>query len=313
MTFLLGNLRLKALAVAAAAALWATVAYTENPTQERDVHINGSQIQHTAVPVGLVLIGDLPTVTVTVVGSSDALSRFDPNASLRVSANFSGLHQGTQYVPLLVSDLDPNVHLRREPASVAVTVDQLATVTATVTLDQSGSVPAGFHEVSAVIDPKQVSVAGPKSLLSNIDAYVVIDLDGHQSFFQDSPVVAVRDPKKKPIPGLLISPATVTVKVTIQADAVTETKVAGWTLTGQPAPGYRVSNVTITPLEVSVSGLAATLDTIQQMATDPIDISNATADVVRTVAVRVPAGVQDVSPRSVQVHVFIVKIPQPSP
>ncbi len=313
MTFLLGNLRLKALAVAAAAALWATVAYTENPTQERDVHINGSQIQHTAVPVGLVLIGDLPTVTVTMVGASDALSRFDPNASLRVSANFSGLHQGTQYVPLLVTDLDPNVHLRRQPAAIAVTVDQLATVTVPVTLDQLRSVPAGFHEVSAVIDPKQVSVAGPKSRLANIDAYVGIDLDGHQSFFQDSPVVKVRDPKKKEIPGLLISPATVTVKVTIQADAVTETKVAGWTLTGQPAPGYRVSNVTITPLEVSVTGLAATLDTIQQMPTDPVDISNATADVVKTVVVRLPAGVQDVSPRSVQVHVFIVKIPQPSP
>lgn len=313
MTFLLGNLRLKLLALAAAAALWATVAYTENPTQERTFQISGSQIQHTAVPVGLVLMGDLPPVTVTVVGASDALRSFDPNASLRLSVNFSGLHQGQQYVPLVVTDIDPNTHLRRQPASIAITVDQLATVTATVTLDQLRSVPAGFHEVSAVIDPKQVSVAGPKSLLANIDAYVVIDLDGHQSFFQDSPVVGVRDQKKKPIQGLLISPATVTVKVTIQADAVTEAKVAGWTLTGQPAPGYRVSNVTITPLEVSVTGLAATLDTIQQMQTDPVDISNATADVVKTVAVRLPAGVQDVSPRSVQVHVFIVKIPQPSP
>ena len=313
MTFLLGNLRLKLLAVAAATTLWATVAYTENPTQERTFQLSGTQIQHTAVPVGLVLIGDLPPVAVTVVGASDALRNFDPNASLRLSANFSGLHQGQQYVALVVTDTDPNTHLRQQPASIAVTVDQLATVTATVTVDQRGSVPVGFHEVSAVIDPKQVSVAGPKSLLANIDAYVVIDLDSHQSFFQDSPVVGVRDQKKKPIQGLLISPATVTVKVTIQADAVTEAKVAGWTLTGQPAPGYRVSSVTITPLEVSVTGLAATLDTIQQLQTDPVDISNATADVVKTVAVRLPAGVQDVSPKSVQVHVFIVKIPQPSP
>jgi len=313
MTFLLGNLRLKLLAVAAATALWATVAYTENPTQERTFQLSGSQIQHTAVPVGLVLIGDLPPVTVTVVGPSDALRTFDPSASLRLSAIFSGLHQGTQSVPVQVVDTDPSTHLRSQPASITVTVDQLATVTATVTLDQQGSVPAGFHEVSAVIDPKQVSVAGPKSLLANIDAYVVIGLDSHQSFFQDTPIVSVRDQKKKPVPGLLISPATVTVKVTIQADAVTEAKVAGWTLTGQPAPGYRVSNVTLTPLEVSVTGLAATLDTIQQMQTDPVDISNATADVVKTVAVRLPAGVQDVSPKSVQVHVFIVRIPQASP
>ncbi len=312
MNFLLGNLRLKLLAIGAAAALWATVAYTENPTQTQKVSIPGSEIQHTAVPVGLILIGDLPTVTVTIVGSSSALSSF-VHGNLRVSANFAGLHQGLQSVSLQVTNLNPDVKVREAPSSIVVNVDQLATVMATVTLDQLRSVPAGFHEVSAVIDPKQVSVAGPKSLLANIDAYVVVDLDGHQSFFQDSPVVAVRDQKKKAVQGLLISPPTVTVKVTIQADAVTEAKVAGWTLTGQPAPGYRVSNVTITPLQVSVTGLAATLDTIQQMPTDPVDISNATADVVRTVAVRLPAGVQDVSPRSVQVHVFIVKIPQPSP
>lgn len=313
MNFLLGNLRLKLLALAAAAALWATVAYSENPTQTEQVKIVGQDIQHTAVPAGLILIGDLPTITITVVGSSDALRTFDPHLSLRVSANFVGLHQGLQHVPLQVTNLDPDVQFRQVPASIPVNVDQLATVTATVTLDQLHSVPAGFHEVSAAIDPKQVSVAGPKSLLTGIEAYVVVDLDAHQSFFQETPAVFVRDQKKKPIQGLLINPASVSVKVTIQADAVTETKVAGWTLSGQPDPGYRVSNVTISPIQVSVTGLAATLDTIQQIQSDPVDISNATADVVRTVALRLPAGVQSVSPPTVQVHVFIVKIPQASP
>lgn len=313
MNFLLGNIRLKLLAIAAAAALWATVAYTENPTQTQKVSVPGSEIQHTAVPAGLILLGDLPTVTITIVGSSTALASFDRHAFLRVSANFAGLHQGPQNVPLQITNLDPDVTVRDAPKTIPVNVDQLATVTATVTLDQLHSVPAGFHEVSAVIDPKQVSVAGPKSLLTAIDAYVVVDLDGRQSFFQETPVVRVRDQKKKDITGLSISPAAVSVKVTIQADAVTETKTAAWNLTGQPAPGYRVANVTISPIGVSVTGLAATLDTIQQIQSDPVDISNANADVVRTVSLRLPAGVQDVTPRVVQVHVFIVKTPTPSP
>src|SRR3989442_2956361 len=203
MAFVLGNLRLKLLAVAAASALWATVAYTENPTAERTFQISGSQIQHTAVPVGLVLIGDLPPVTVTVVGASDALRNFDPNASLRLSANFSGLHQGQQYVALLVTDTDPNTHLRRQPASIAITVDQLATVTATVTLDQQGSVPAGFHLVSAVIDPKQGSVAGPQSPPANIDGFVGIPPGSHPAFFPGSPVVGGGGPKKKANQGPL--------------------------------------------------------------------------------------------------------------
>jgi hypothetical protein len=43
-----------------------------------------------------------------------------------------------------------------------------------------------------------------------------------------------------------------------------------------------------------------------------VDITNATTDVVRTVRLRPPAGV-DVSPTTVQVHVFIGKIPGTSP
>lgn len=293
--------------------MWATVAYTENPTQTLVVRVPGSEIQHTAVPAGLILLSDLSTVSITIVGSASALSAFDRRTYLRVSANFSGLQQGLNTVPLQVVNSDPDVTVRSQPSKIPVNVDQLATVTATVTLDQLDTVPAGFHEVSAVVDPKQVSVAGPKSLLTGVDAYVVVHLDSHQSFFQETPVVAVRDQKKKPITGLSISPATVSVKVTIQADAVTETKVAGWSLTGQPAAGYRVTNVTVTPIQVSVTGLAATLDTIQQIQSDPVDISNATADVIHTVTLRLPAGVQDVSPRSVQVHVFIGKIPAPTP
>lgn len=308
MNFLLGNLRLKLLAIAAATALWTAVAYSENPTQEHTFTVPGAEIQHTAVPAGLVLLKDLPGVQVTVVGSADAVASFDAHASLRAFANFSGLHQGKQSVPLEISNLDPAVQLRTPPTSIEVTADQLATVTATVTLDQTSSIPPGFHEVSAAIDPKQVSVAGPKSQLTGIDAYVKVDLSGHQSFFEDTPVVNVRDQAKRPVQGLAISPATVTVKVTIQADAVTETKVAGWTLTGQPASGYKVTAVTVTPLQVSATGLAATLDTLAQIPTDPVDISNATQDVIKTVAVRLPAGVQDVSPRAVQIHVFIGKV-----
>jgi len=308
-SFLLGNLRLKLLALAAAGALWATVAYSENPTQAKQFPVPGGDIQHTAVPAGLVMVGDLPGITVTVVGSSDALRAFDPHASLRSFANFSGLHQGRQDVPVVVSSLDPSVQVRQAPPTINVFVDQLATVTATVTLDKKSTVPPGFHEVSAVIEPKQVSVAGAKSLLTGIDAYVTVDLAGHQSFFEETPVVNVRDPSKKTIQGLAISPATVTVKVTIQADAVTETKVVGWTLTGQAASGYKVMGVTVTPLEVSATGLAATLDSLTQIPTDPVDISNAKVDVIKTVAVRLPAGVQDVSPRSVQIHVFIGPAP----
>jgi YbbR domain-containing protein len=68
----------------------------------------------------------------------------------------------------------------------------------------------------------------------------------------------------------------------------------------------------VTPVTVNVTGLSAVLAGLAQVASDPVDITNATTDVVRTVRLRPPAGV-DVSPTTVQVHVFIGKIPGTSP
>ena len=93
---------------------------------------------------------------------------------------------------------------------------------------------------------------------------------------------------------------------------MTETKAAGAAVTGQPAPGYYISNVQVNPPLVSATGLADVLGALKQIASDPVDISGQSSDVVRTVTLRPPAGVT-VSPRTVQVHVFISKNPVAGP
>jgi YbbR domain-containing protein len=100
--------------------------------------------------------------------------------------------------------------------------------------------------------------------------------------------------------------------MSIQADAVTVTKPVGWTLTGQPAAGYRVANVILSPLQVNATGLLNTLAGINLLSTDTVDVSNATSDVVRTVSIRPPAGVE-VNQKTVQVHVVISRSAQVSP
>jgi len=72
-----------------------------------------------------------------------------------------------------------------------------------------------------------------------------------------------------------------------------------------------VTNVTIAPLEVLATGLQATLNNLL-LATDPVDISNAKGDVVRTVTIRPPSGVE-VAQKTATVHVFISQAPGVSP
>jgi YbbR domain-containing protein len=306
---LLSNLRIKLLAIALATAFWGVVSYTQNPTQTRSVRLT---VDHPALPPGLTVIGDIPQVSVTVIGTAENLRLFDPRA-LHLSANFSGVRVGSNRVPIHVDNADPDVSLT-QPDSMTVDVDEIATAVETVVIERRNSLPPGFHEVTSAttISPTTIQVAGPKTLLTGSQAVVVVDLDGVVAPFNQAINVAIRDAKKLPLTKMIVTPPQVSVKMTIQADAVTLTKTAGFTITGQPASGYRVTNATVTPVTVNVTGLSAVLAGLAQVASDPVDITNATTDVVRTVRLRPPAGV-DVSPTTVQVHVFIGKIPGTSP
>jgi YbbR domain-containing protein len=146
-----------------------------------------------------------------------------------------------------------------------------------------------------------------------VQAVVLVDLDSLVAPGFNQPYsVVVWDQNKKTVKSMTVTPAQVTVKMVIQADAITVAKSVGFTLTGQPAAGYRVSNVQIAPLEVQATGLQNTLAGLVLLATDPIDITGARSDVVRTVTIRPPDGVTT-NQKTAQVHVFISPIPGVSP
>jgi len=298
------------LAIGFAAALWSVVAYTSNPTQSNKFRL---AIDHPTLPAGLVLVGDAPAVNVTVIGTAEDLKGFDKSV-LHASGNFSRVKPGKNSVPIDVQNGDPNVKIAA-PISVQVLVDELGSSTQTVAINRIHALPAGFHEQTnaTTVTPASVRVDGPKSQLPGIQVVVVVDLETVPASGTNlSGPLAVWDANKKQLTkGFTITPPSVSVKMVIQADAITVPRPVGWTLTGQPAAGYRVSNVQIAPLEVQATGPQNSLSGLL-LATDPVDISGAKGDVIRTVTIRPPAGVE-VGQKTAQVHVFISPAPGVSP
>ena len=286
------------------------VAYAQNPTQSRKVEL---PVAASSLPTGLVVIGKVPPAPVTVIGTAENLAHFSP-ASLHVRGNFSNVKVGTNNVPIDVQNADPNITIVA-PSSVTVSVDDLGSSTQTVSIERVNALPPGFHEqtTATTITPATVRVDGPKSQLGGIQAVVIIDLANVTAPGTTAPVlVQVLNASKKPVQQMTATPPQVSVKMVIQADAVTLNKPVGFTLTGQPAAGYRVTNVQIAPLEVQATGLQNTLAALLLMATDPVDISGAKSDVIKTVTIRPPDGVT-VNQKTATVHVFISAIPGVSP
>jgi hypothetical protein len=240
-----------------------------------------------------------------VIGTADNLSKFD-KGSLHVTANFSNVKVGTNRVPIDVQNSDANVTIVA-PHSVSVSIDELASSTQTVSIERVRALPPGFHELlnATTVTPSTVRVEGPKSQMIGIQAVVVVDLEGvGTSGINQTNKVVVWDANKKPLTTVVVNPAQVTVKMVVQADAITVTKAVSWTLSGQPAACYKITNVQIAPLEVQATGFQSTLSTIAVLATDPVDITGAKTDVVKTVTIRPPAGVE-VNQKTAQVRVSI--------
>jgi hypothetical protein len=259
------------------------------------------------------VIGKVPPAPVTVIGTADNLARFLPS-SLHVTGNFSNVKVGTNKVPIDVQNTDPNVTIVA-PSSVIVTVDDSGSSTQTVSIERVNALAPGFHEQTAAttITPATVRVDGPKSQLSGIQAVVIVDLANVTAPGTTAPMtVHIWNASKKDVPQMTVTPPTVSVKMVIQADAVTLNKGVGWTVTGQPASGYRVTNVQVAPLEVQATGLQNTLAAMVLLPTDPVDITGQKSDVIRTVTIRPPDGVT-VTPKTATVHVFISPIPGVSP
>ena len=306
-----GNLRLKLLALFFAVALWSVVAYTSNPTQSKSYTV---AVTPAALPAGLVIVGDAPHVKVTVIGTADSFHSFD-RSQLHASGNFANVKVGTNQVPIRVDSGDSAVQFDA-PNSVPVTIDQLASVNLNLSVERVHSLLPGFHEVanSTSVTPTSVQVNGPKSELNGVQAVVRVDLETVTApgFTTTLPVIVLDANKKALTKSITVTPANVTVKMVVQADAITVNKTVGFTLTGQPAAGYRISGVTVTPLVVQATGLQNTLGGIQILQSDAVDISNAKSDVVKTVNIRPPDGVT-VNVKTVQVHVLISAIPGASP
>lgn len=306
-----GNLRLKLLAIFFAAALWSVVAYTSNPTTQHQYKL---RIDNPVLPSGLVLVGDLPQVTVTVIATADNFQHFDAR-TLHAVGNFNNVKVGLNQVPIRVDSGDPAVQVDA-PSTIPVTVDQLGSTNLTVSIERVHTLPPGFHEQAntTAATPSGVRVDGPKSLLTTAEAVVLLDLADMTAPGANQPYqVVVRDSKsKRPLIGIKVTPLQVTVKIVIQADAITLEKPVGFTLTGQPAAGYRITRVTIEPLTVQATGLQNTLATVNLLSTDPVDVSNQKSDVVKIVTIRPPSGVE-VNQKTATVHVYISQIPGVSP
>jgi YbbR domain-containing protein len=202
------------------------------------------------------------------------------------------------------------------PSQIRVTLENVATRSVAVRVQVAGAPPQGFRVQTVTVQPTEVVVAGPASLVARVASVDAdLDLTAVRADLDQTVQLKARDERGAEIHGVNLDHKSADVHVTMQQVQFSAVFVVKPDISGSPAPGFIAAGVQIDPPFVSITGTAQvfqSLDPSKGLSTEAISIDGASADVVRTVALRLPQGATVERP-GVTVRVIIRRADLASP
>ncbi|NLS77010.1 MAG: hypothetical protein GXY76_07100 [Chloroflexi bacterium] len=312
---LIENLGLVALALILAFLVWVGATFEENPPATVEF-ANAIPIEIVNRPQGwLVRNQSAEYVRVRVRGRQDSLGRLTVN-SFRAVADLAGLASGLHEVPIVLQLSDKSISIvSYEPPSISLTLDRLEEkeVAVQVAIMDPASVPLGYTYQMPSSQPSFVKISGPKALVDRVvEAKASVWLQGSKTDVERKVAPRLLDSTGNAVEGLTPDPTSVTITIPIDQDVGFRDVTVRAVITGTPASGYWVSNILVEPPAITVFGLPSVLQEIGGfLQTNPIDITEAKADLVKKVTLSLPAGISILSENAqqgVQVKVAISAI-----
>ena len=324
-SILLENWGTKLLAILIAVALWAGL-ITQDPTLTREklftdaaVTVNG---EDTLKRYGFIVLEDidevLSGVDVRVNVPQGQYNAAQPsNYAIRVE--LSRLRKAGEH-EVKIQSTNSSVYgtvAEIVPASVKLTVDEYVTrYRIPVTVATSGELPEGTYATVPSTDPPMIAVSGPKSVVERIvSARVVADqttLPLQEGKVRRALTFTLVDEAGEEIQSNMLEVTSESVlldSIIVEQEIYSQRTVEFSDLglvTGEPAEGYEIKGVYLTPGSVTIAGRADAISDINVMYADnTVNVRGATESVTKTLKVRQPSTIKYSSTDSVIVAVEI--------
>ena len=272
-------------------ALWITVTDAENPTR---VDVFPASIAVEAVNVGrpLALANALQTVEVRLSAAADRWEGITSD-NLHAVVDLNGRTAREQRVPVQVDvrGIGGVRVVSVSPSSIVVNLEDFVTREVPVTARLVGVVPPGYEVTSAQPASATVEVAGPESLVALVqEAVADVNVTGLTVGFELTVNLAPRGEGGGEIRGVRLDPATLRVAVEVDQTTVERLLPLQPTVAGEPAPGYRITAISVLPATARVLGTIDVLQSVDSIRLPQLDIAGASGEIRRTVAITPPEG-----------------------
>lgn len=242
-------------------------------------------------------------VDVVLNGRVDLINEITPE-NIKASVNLKGLGEG-QHRIFPTAEVPRGVRvLSFVPQQVAITLEEVESPQKPIILEITGSPAAGFVMGEPRILPEAVFVRGPRSLLARVDrARATVNVDGADGDRMQMVSVQAVDAAGQIINDLVVNPDMVEILIPFsKPQKAVPIRVP---LSGEPAAGYGVSQIIITPATVTLEGTEEDLAAINEVITETVNLTDATENIILELSPSPP--VSGVSSLFVgKVHVKIV-------
>ena len=298
------------MALLLAAIIWGVATVEENPGRE-GYFFDTLPIELVNRPSDLVVFQKtVERVRVKLRAPQASWDQLQP-ASFHVTADLTRQDVGSHQVAVKVQVTDPRVTvIAIEPPEVGLRLERVKTRTFDVRSDVLDAVPLGYTFRPPTLNPAQVAVTGPETLVDQaVEAAADVYLRGAKMPIEREVPVQLRDAQGNILSGLTISPTVALVKVQVEQRVGYKDVSIKTTLKGAPAPGYWVSNIVVNPSTVTIVGNPDILSRIPGFVeTVPVDVSNATAEINKRAALSLPEGVSVLNNEGATVQVSITPL-----
>jgi YbbR domain-containing protein len=170
-----------------------------------------------------------------------------------------------------------------------------------------GTLPIGYELGGAEPQSEEVVVAGPQSLVELVrEAVADVNITGLTVDVDPNVPLVARGANGGEIRGVSITPASVRVNVQILQRTLFRTLPLTVRVAGEPAAGYRVSNVIVSPATVEVQGSIQSLQQLDALPLPPVDVTGRSSGFSVTLRIPLPDGVSATSDLPATVTVAVV-------
>jgi YbbR domain-containing protein len=294
-----------------ALSIWMAGTSAADPIVER-VFPSPIPITYNGPADGLLIVGDQPSeARVTVRAPTSVWERLT-SVDLQVIADLSTLEAGRHGVPLQASVGATGARITVvDPAQVDIAIEQASERIVPVRVQVTGETAAGYRTETPTVSPTEVTVVGPSSVVERVvGATAPIDLAGADRDVDVPVTLRPVDSAGQLVVGAEVQPASAQVQVNVSLPGGFRSVAVLPLLTDQVEPGYRVTNVTVTPPTVVLfsSDPAAVESLPGFVQTEPISLANATATIQHRALIDMPKGFSAIDEPSVLVEVTIEPI-----